>query len=339
MDFYRAIESFDDALKKQGESWYNRVKSLRDKALTPGSVKVSGELPIAPEYEAAINWYNIKKESHLTNDQTSRFTHFIALGWEKTKYWSNGEKEKNVIHWKTLKKLGIEEDFKEALIGRGTKISTDALERKIGDYLITFISEANLSKNKKKNPLTGSFDPPHLDAINKKDAQRIIRDFLNDTSQLVWCSSLKTLENDIRKTSEFNETAQRLGMSHAPTSAHHPYKFYGIKISVKPLVGELKFPTVADARLFHLFEPSLDDIGYTLDLRDGEPSLPEVVIRRDFLKKIYLKNPGIFEVVVCEAAAAKRNQNTWILTDIVGCKLKHQENRLQRVRKEVGAGV
>jgi hypothetical protein len=333
MDFDKVLKSLDNSLRIDGEDWYKEIKTLRDNALEPDSVRTSGESPVAVEYEAAVNWYNIKRESHLTEAQSSRLTSFIALGWKEEK--SQGEK--NVLHWKTLKKLGIEDEFQETLSGRGTEISNEALKEKIGDYLITFISEVDLTK--KLNPVMDSFEPLYPDPVNELDAKKIIRDFLSNPSPVVWCSSLKSIEDDIQKTLKFDETAQRLGMSHAPTGIDHPYKFYGIKISVEPLIGDLKFPTVADARLFHVFEPSLDRVGFTLDLRDGEPSLPEVVIRRGVLKKAYDTDPGILEVVICEAHGAKRNRHAWVLTDAVGCKPKHQKNRLDRVRKEAHPGV
>jgi len=329
MDFDRELNSLNDTLRIQGEEWYRNVKSLRDKALQPDSIKISGEYPIAVEYEAAINWYNFKRESHLIKKQSVTFASFIALGWEKTK----PDVKKNVLHWKVLEELGIEGKFQKALSGKGTKISEKALREKIGDYLITFISEVNLPQKRKSS--MDSFEPLHPDPVKEEDAGKIIRTFLEDESPVAWCSSLKAIENDIQKTKKFNEIAQRLGMSHAPTSLHHPYKFYGIKILTGHLIEHLKFPTVADARLFHVFEPSREDIGFTLDLRNGEPSLPEVVIRRDILKKAYEADPDIFEVEICKAHGAKRNQNTWVLTDTVGCTLKHQKNRLERVRREV----
>lgn len=333
MDFDKVLKGLDKSLKIHGEDWYKNIKTLRDKALEPGSVRTSGEYPVAVEYEAAVNWYNIKRESHLTGAQSSRLGSYIALGWEEEK----SEGGNNVLHWKTLKRLGVEDEFQETLSGRGAEISKEALNEWIGDYLITFISEAQLTVP--MNPDVDPLEPYYPDPVVELDAKKIIRDFLNSPSPVVWCSSLKKIEDDIRKTIKFDETAQRLGMSHAPTGIDHPFKYYGIKISVELLIGELKFPTVADARLFHVFEPSLDRVGFTLDLRDGEPSLPEVVIRRYFLKEAYDADPGILEVLICEARGAKKNQNTWILTDAVGCKPKHQKNRLDRVRKEAGPGV
>jgi len=124
-------------------------------------------------------------------------------------------------------------------------------------------------------------------------------------------------------------------MSHAPTGNGSPTKFYGIKISTDSLFGKLKFPTVADARLFHVFEPSRDEVGFTLDLRDGKPGLPEVVIRRDILSNAYKTEKDILEVVLCKAKGAEKNRHTWVLTRPVGCEIEHQKNRLERVRKEV----
>ena len=201
MDFDKGFNGLDDNLKNNGKVWYKNLADLRDEALKPDSLSVSGESPIDHRYQSAVNWYNIKRESHLTDKQCSRFVFFIASGWGKK--GSYGENE--ILGWKHLRALGIESEFQEELIGRGAEISPDALKEEIGDYLITFIPERDLAVT--KNPIGNSFDRMDLDPINILDSRKIIRGFLDNPSPLVWCSSLKDIENSIQKANTFDEIA------------------------------------------------------------------------------------------------------------------------------------
>ncbi len=326
MDFNKALEPLPEQDRSAAGEWYSALISRRDEAVRPGSLKISGETPIPQEYQCAVNWYNVHIESHLTDSDQSTFADFIAKGWHNTP-----DEPLKSIHWRTLMEICCEQEYQDALAAHGEQIDNAALDDEIGEHLVSFISSDSLNQRVDSDGDSFVCWPP--DPSVPLDAARIVRDFFENPSPVVWCSSWKRIEGDLSKTCRFDETGQKLGLSHASTTVDPPgERFYGIRFATALLKKECRFPTVADARMFHVFEPSTDRIGRTLDLRNGGTGLPEVVLKRTHLSEKHQQNPSVADVAVCHAPGADAQQHTWVLSRPIGCEPQHMRTRLARVR-------
>lgn len=326
MNFKNAARCIaNSTIQREALDWYCELVQSKDRALiTPPP---EGDLDsIPPEYESAINWYNIEIEEHIPNRLRPKFAKYVGIGWGSGKT----EELNNVLHWRVLDNYNGE--YQERLCAKGHPISDSAINELQKEFLISFILEKDLFGKIDNHSQTK--DSLSMNPKNKKDRKRIIEKFLGYESPIVWFTAYEKIKDELPNSEEISSRKigsripEMLGMLHWQLCRATERKVYAIKVKLKNVRDKFCFPTIADARFYHVFEPASEnqDFGMTIDLGNGQKCLPEVVLKRKLLKEIY------------ESGEIEINCDAFELSKLPKCNNEYLRNRIRRI-PELAQGV